>query len=425
MAREMTQRMRSLAGEMRRAGGRLRGAAALRGWLVLAVVAIQSFEVSQYYAALASSPLWIVVSFATPMLFAAAGVTLAHSAGERDWRAFVTRRAARTLPLLVAAVLISAFLVGPVATQASPDSYFGDAQTYLFLLNAIGLDQPGLPQTFEFANAAGVVNAPFWTIPYFGIGMAMLAATARFPRYSLAVLLAVAALLVAGAIVQATAEPFIPRDALYRATAGQGLSALFCFVLGSLARHQAERVKIDGRFALGAIGILGLSGVILPRDTAENGLALALISIPATYLIVYLLTRRPIGQFLDVVPGTFWTGLFLIAFPVQQLVMQAIGFDRSPLLNLLLALPPAILLAWGAAKGVHRWVLPRVAAASDFDRLARERQGAPRERRSVSSHARRVARQVPALLTGLTLLALALAVFALLFLAAQRENPGI
>ena len=99
--------------------------------------------------------------------FTVSGFVIAGSL-ERDPRVlpFLARRACRVWPAMIAAVALTAFVLGPILTQLSPASYWASPELPRYLLGTLTLLDPlrPLPGLFESLPEAGVVNVPLWTL---------------------------------------------------------------------------------------------------------------------------------------------------------------------------------------------------------------------------------------------------------------------
>ncbi len=119
--------------------------------------------------------------------------------GEPDASRFLLKRSLRIFPALAFTVVVLAFVIGPLATQAPLTDYFGAAETWRFLLNVVFCSQYGtLPGVFETAPFAGRVDQSMWTLGFEAICYALIAALGAADRI---VLGARYAILAAGALV--------------------------------------------------------------------------------------------------------------------------------------------------------------------------------------------------------------------------------
>lgn len=79
---------------------------------------------------------------------------------------FMLARALRIFPGLVLAILLCAFLLGPIVSVLPFRDYILNPQTFVFLRDAVlHRTQDTLPGMFEHTPIHGVVNGPIWTLP--------------------------------------------------------------------------------------------------------------------------------------------------------------------------------------------------------------------------------------------------------------------
>ena len=101
------------------------------------------------------------------MFFALSGFLVAGSLERcRTLISFAGLRIMRIFPALVVEVLLSAFVLGPLLTRASPAEYVGDVQFRHYLLNILGLVHYTLPGLFVDNPLPRIVNGQLWTVPY-------------------------------------------------------------------------------------------------------------------------------------------------------------------------------------------------------------------------------------------------------------------
>ncbi|MEO8137438.1 MAG: acyltransferase family protein, partial [Betaproteobacteria bacterium] len=83
----------------------------------------------------------------------------------RSLREFLAARALRILPALWVVILVCVFWVGPMVTTLPLAGYFGERDTWRYLiLNALLLTYYKLPGVFQ-SNPVPGINGALWTIP--------------------------------------------------------------------------------------------------------------------------------------------------------------------------------------------------------------------------------------------------------------------
>lgn len=261
---------------------------------------------------------------------------------------YLRNRALRILPALAVVVLVTVFVLGPLVTTST--GYFAEPATWGYLGNIALVAQYELPGVFA-GNPVGAVNGSLWTLGaevacYLGvlvIGLLVRRGAA----------LAFAALLVA--LVVASLVP----DALPHGVAAVTTAMAF-FAGGAVLAHPRATPFVRLAPALVALAVWLAVGMLW----IDAGKVLAWFVVP--YVVVALGTRstpimRAAGRF-----GDFSYGLYLWGFPVQQLVVLALG-PLALWLDLLVVVPITLALAVASWHLVERRALalkasPRPAA---------------------------------------------------------------
>ena len=224
---------------------------------------------------------------------------------------FALARGLRIYPGLLVCGLITALVLGALGTAAPLGAYFTDRDTLLYpLLVAVRFNQAGLDAVFTEGTKPGAVNASLWTIKYelAAYGLFAAAAALGLVRRRAAVL---AALLVLAAAV-------IGLDLTGLGESRPGLEApgrfFLSFALGLAAYAYRERVAL--RWDV----LAGLATLAI----ASRGLA---VQEPA-FILFTGYGALVLGS--RVMPNlSAWAGrtdlsygLYLYAWPIQQLLLQ-------------------------------------------------------------------------------------------------------
>ncbi|WP_407741072.1 acyltransferase family protein [Hyalangium sp.] len=237
-------------------------------------------------------------------------------------------RVLRIFPGLGVVLLASALLLGPALTRLPLGTYFQAPETYLYLLRNFTLYAPqwNLPGVFQGNAYPGAVNGSLWTLKY-EVGFYLLVAglgAARLLRRQVALAGWVAAALV----------PFVPH-------VGPRLNLwpeLYLYFGGGLLLYLfRERVRLSPWVALGC-------GVAL-LVTARLGVGFQhALGCCGAYLVLYLafLPSRLAGFARR---GDLSYGVYIYAFPVQQLVTALMGGHVVWWVNAAVSLPVVVALA--------------------------------------------------------------------------------
>ncbi|MFT8244252.1 acyltransferase family protein [Roseomonas sp. BN140053] len=81
-----------------------------------------------------------------------------------DLPTFLAKRVLRLLPGLAACVVLTALVLGPLVTVLSPERYFTNGNTYKYLANIALYQRLYLPRVFEELHYSGVVNGSLWSL---------------------------------------------------------------------------------------------------------------------------------------------------------------------------------------------------------------------------------------------------------------------
>jgi peptidoglycan/LPS O-acetylase OafA/YrhL len=257
--------------------------------------------------------------------------------------AFVLARALRIFPALIVLLLVTVFVVGPLATTAG--DYWQRPLTYEYLLNGfLFVWRPFLPGVFEATTTTPVVNGSLWTLPMEVICylvLALMAWCGSFNRRGLFALMLGAYLFF---VLGAFHEDFI----------------LFNYVGGPIAAHLMRFVALFGGGAL--IRMLDTPRAVSPGATlAAGGLVAIAFGLgqldwrffPYLYLLAWPWFVVGLAYHLDGLKRLdrfdVSYGLYLYGFPVQQILVQLAGGEMRPVplfaASLALTLVPAT-LSW-------------------------------------------------------------------------------
>jgi peptidoglycan/LPS O-acetylase OafA/YrhL len=231
-----------------------------------------------------------------------------------NWGSYFAARALRIFPGLIVVTLLTMFVLGPIVTTVARADYFAAPATWRYLLNAALSPVYGLPGVFETLPYPSAINGSLWTLPvefscYVLVPLILiLPKVLRLPgAIAFGVLSAIGIFTVQtpypvwGFVLPQAFEPWIYFAAgMVCALALQGRAfrldvavfALFVLAVASATEPQIGRV---------------LSWFVLPYAILGLGLA----STPVL---------RRASRF-----GDFSYGLYIYAFPVQQLLIHVVG----------------------------------------------------------------------------------------------------
>lgn len=276
------------------------------------------------------------------VFFAISGFFITRSFVETpDWRRFLAARALRLFPALLV-VLVATVLVAGLFLTTDPDRLWREAPVYILRNLTLFRLQHELPGVFLNTPYGPVINGSLWTLVYeavcyAGVFLAGLLGLLRRPR-----------LFAVGLVVTAAACLVVPlfEGAHPRLQAASGL--VLPFAIGAGFYVWRDRLPLSPLAALAMWGVVALLPASGPVYSATFALALAY-----TVFVLGYWHWQPLLAFNRL--GDYSYGIYIYAFPIQQLVAEA-GI-RDPATNIMLALPPVLLCAVASWHLVERWAL--------------------------------------------------------------------
>ena len=296
-------------------GGRSTGFDYLRLGLACAVLFWHSFRVTD--VSIGYDGWWgPLVRLILPMFFALSGFLVAGSLMRvHSIHQFLVLRVLRIMPALWVVVAVSVLVIGPAFTTLPLADYFAHPLTRDYVWNIVARTRYVLPGVFQ-SNPVDVVNASLWTIKYeldayILIVLLWLVGAIRRPRLLLPLVL-VGQLLV-------PAIDLLGSTPVREVGPVSGYTLIIAFTFGTVLFVCRDAVPLRNRWGI-------LSGV----------LALALLSTHATgyfagpaaaYFTVWLGLKNP-RRTIIVDRADISYGIYLWAYPVQQMVVQMLPGAR-------------------------------------------------------------------------------------------------
>jgi peptidoglycan/LPS O-acetylase OafA/YrhL len=257
---------------------------------------------------------------------------------------FFRHRVLRIFPALFAVVLVTVFVIGPLATSDTLAGYFGSAQTWNYLQGLALLVQYDLPGVFTSAvHARSAVNGSLWTLGVEFCCYILVAVVGLCAFRGRAVLFGVIAVIAASVVVANLWWP-IPQG-IFDAS-----RVVPFFALGAVARSVVPRHSFAWRWMIAALLPTGVAALLWP------GCALYLLWLVVPYSTIVIGTAstpvfRGLARF-----GDFSYGTYLWAFVLQQVELDAVG-RISVALDVAIVLPGTLLVAWASWNVVERRAL--------------------------------------------------------------------
>ena len=281
-------------------------------------------------------PIRFFAALLVPAFFAISGFLVTGSALRiSSLTTFLSFRALRIVPALVAEVLLTAFLLGSLVTDMDLRSYLSSPDLWAYLSNIAGHVHFHLPGVFK-NNPSSYVNASLWTIQpeilcYLFIAIVILAGMHRRRKHY-----AILTIVLLGAYVAVDAFDSDPNYPIDIGPVAQGRAFVF-FVAGGLMFLFRDRIPYSSWLAATAIAIA------LPMLQVP-GLAILAV-IPVVYCVTFLgLSRLRLPLFFQ--RGDYSYGIYLFGYPIQQLVVMLSPSElQTWFFNFCFSLPLAVVVA--------------------------------------------------------------------------------
>ena len=276
------------------------------------------------------------------LLFSIAGFLATQSWNRRRQIApYAARRLLRVFPALIVCVLVTVFVIGPLATRLSLRAYFLDGMTRRYLGNMLLMPQLWLPRVFEGQQWVGTVDPMLWTLTPGLLCCMLVPLFGRLPRPT-AVAGACAALCAALCLLWPVLLPDLPH-ALARPVIADSLTEVpFFFVAAAFGfaepRWGARLWRAD--LAMLCFAANWLVATWLDQWT----IVLAWLSLPYMAIAFGRLSLPVLGRFGAL--GNPSYGMYLYAFPLQQLVVERLPHAPAPILACFALSMTAGYLSW-------------------------------------------------------------------------------
>ncbi len=254
---------------------------------------------------------------------------------------FVTRRAIRIFPGLIAAVVCAVAVIGPLFTTLPFSTYIAAPNTLNYFWNLALAPAFALPGVFEDGRTTAGVNSTLWSLP---VEIAMYALLLFYGRAQSAlcrrVLLPVA---LAGGLLGSfwfiVLDPTRVEPVVWWNSIPNGLRFAGPFAFGAAVSIWRLERFLSTQVAILALMVTGLlTGYVAAAETAS------LIVLPYAVLS-FGLARSPLlgwaGRYADLSYGVYLWGC-----PIQQVMISAYGPKMHPLLLLATSLPLTLMVAY-------------------------------------------------------------------------------
>jgi len=286
---------------------------------------------------------------AMPVFFFLSGLlvsnSLDHSSSRRN---FLWKRFLRLYPAAILVVLLSACVLGPLLTTCSMKDYFSSPVFFQYLSTGLLVHVSyNLPGVFTHSPLGPSVNASLWSLSLelkLYVGLFLLSYIKNNRLSNQLIFFAVAALIAIGILppqeVQTTFRHMLwPHFVLYPYT-----ELTVYFLIGMICYRFRDRISIPGYL------IFLLPAAFLVSQWGHFFSIAGFVIIPAAVLFLAVNRTAFISKMTP--RADFSYGLYIWAFPVQQLVINYL-YSSNPLLVFFITLGLTLLPAAASWYGVE------------------------------------------------------------------------
>jgi peptidoglycan/LPS O-acetylase OafA/YrhL len=257
---------------------------------------------------------------------------------------YFTNRVLRIVPGLLAVTLVVCLVLGPIMTVATSQDYWSSYLTVRYLGNAMiypaAQELPGVFATHAYPL---VTNASVWTLSY---------------EFSCYILIAAICLAIRRAWLQSLLMLGIAATTVFFTYVSPAIFLTFLsyFLAGSIAYAARGWVVLDRRIFFVSIAVLmlcvGFHKWLVPA-----------FCIFGSYATFYLAYARPLTKYDAARYGDFSYGVYLYAWPIQQVVAP---HTSSPFENFVVSAPITVIFAVMSWNLVEKPSLARKGALAKF-----------------------------------------------------------
>ncbi|WP_168209086.1 acyltransferase family protein [Agromyces intestinalis] len=257
---------------------------------------------------------------------------------------YLRNRALRIFPALAAVVLASVFILGPIISSLSVSEYFRSDRTWNYLLNIFLRPVYDLPGVFSENAFSHSVNGSLWTLPIEFACYLFVPILLFVKRPALAVLVF--------ALASVGVSRFVDEPLIAYGTSWQRAFGLWvAFAAGMLMAVLSRKIQRRADVALVLLVVQVLVAASFDPPTAR---AVAWITLPYVVITFGMMSTpglRSVSRF-----GDISYGLYIFAFPVQQLIVMR--YPGIPLAaNVMIVTVVTALLAFASWHAIEKHAL--------------------------------------------------------------------
>ena len=250
---------------------------------------------------------------------------------------YLRNRVLRIFPGLALVTVVTILVLGPLFTTLDLSTYFGAHGTWNYLRNIALRPVFHLPGVFADLPYPSSVNGSLWTLPvefacYVAVPL-LLVVPARFRTLTIG----------AFAILAIAADRLLPGAAvIYGTSITQGATLVVFFGIGTILAVNARRIPLRLDAALLLLTFQVVFALAVPAEISRVSLWVVLPYVVLTICTQSTPVIRRAARF-----GDASYGLYIYAFPVQQIVRSVLG-PIPIVLDLLVVVIVTTALAFGS-----------------------------------------------------------------------------
>lgn len=321
-------------------GGRMNCFDAVRLIAASAVIFDHAYALSasEFRLGLLSNSLGAI---AVKIFFVVSGY-LIFSSWERDGNLFryLIRRSLRIFPALFVLCVLTVFIVGPTFTSLKIFDYFARREVWYYFYNVILYPVYALPGVFRENAYPIAVNGSLWTLPVeFAMYLILPIVSVLQQKTSSWFMMAWAFMICWISIWFTRIAPPAGALVIYGTLVTAALDIIPYFFIGILFRVMHWEKVLNPMVALISTALVA---VLQPLDPVINEVLLYFL-LPYVTLSVALSSQKwfsQVGKF-----GDFSYGVYIYAFPVQQMLYSITDNHLAPVVNAVSALFVTLFLA--------------------------------------------------------------------------------
>ncbi len=245
---------------------------------------------------------------------------------------FLVKRALRIYPGLLACLLVSAFIMGPLVSDLPAAAYFRTTAAYTYVTSNFSMVMPAntLPGVnFSGYGAGRIVDGPLWTLPCEIVMYLVVFALGVLRALDLRLMLALVAAGMVCVWFDTSASDYFIGGALW----------LLPFFAAGMALY---RWRVKGIFS-GRGALLALAGLVA---SVPLHAFILLFPLFGSYLVIYLALEQRLPFFNAARCGDLSYGLYIYGWPVEQVIVRLNGGTMAWYELFALALPITAAIAF-------------------------------------------------------------------------------